>query len=170
MRNKKIKYIISIFLLVCLIIYIYDNLHSNSPYYASQLNKSNEYNEVIFLIRDLEYINKPSSDKYLYDYDGQNILVTSEYKLSISFIDEKEYIYYSSYISDNDYGYHLDNQLDVIDIVDYSNNYEYLPVTEEIQEEVRNQILEDIQPIMDLQNKPIINLQWIFNIFYANSM
>lgn len=154
-------------LILFIIFFVYDNLHTYSPYYAKQLNKDGEHREVMFLVKDLLYVDKPNSDDYFYDYDGGNMIENSVYGISRGNSYNQSILVYQSDNIKEDYIFAFNQKLELLKILHNEGGLVYEPVTKEIEERAKNQLLEDIQPIMDIQKRPIINLQWMFNLFYG---
>ncbi len=165
-----IKLVLGVFFILILIFYMFINLFTYSPYYAKQINKEDEHREVMFLMRNLFYMNKPKEKEYSYDYDGQNTLMTDTYRFTTSFEYEQTCLVYQNYKLNENYIFLFDKNLNLIEIIDYENNHKSVPVTEGNAEKIKNQLLEDVQPFLDLQKKPIINLQWIFNYLYGDNI
>lgn len=149
--------------------FIFKNLFTYSPYYAKQLNNKGEYREVIFIIENLSFVNRLYGD-YHYDYENLNAIEKDEYIICASKLDEQTCILYENYQIDKNHRYLFDNKLNLIMIKNVESGIKDEPITEEKEERVKKWLLCDIQPFLDIQKKPYINLQWVFNYMYEHNI
>ncbi len=137
--------------------------------YLTLTNKQGEHREVMFLIHNLEYVNKPDSDDYYYDYDGNRKIITETYGINTGYRYSQTILVYRT-LMNLDCIYVFDKKLNLIKIKNYEDGTIEVPITKLLEEEMKNQLLEDVQLLLDLQKKPIINLQWLFNYLYGDNI
>ncbi len=145
---------------------VFKNLFTYSPYYAKQLNEKGEHREIIFLIENLSFVNKPYDNECFYDYENLNAIIKNEYMVCASRLNEQTYILYENYKVDGNHRYLFDDKLNLIAIKNVENGVKDESVTKIVEIEVKKRLLKDIQPILKMQDKPNINLQWLFDYLY----
>ncbi len=141
------------------------NVSSWSVYYAQQATQGENHElELQMLIDHLWWVAVPEDPHFTFDFDGSNAIAYDQP------IEGKETIIFSNggmgyYYSDSlDTSYHFDKDFQIEYAIDRDRN-ELLP--EDIdQEAVKEDLYEDMLPVIEAQGEPIINLQWVFNLYY----
>ncbi|OKL46253.1 hypothetical protein BM477_07440 [Boudabousia marimammalium] len=112
------------------------------------------------LTQNLFWVNTPDIDGIKYDYDGGNTIYNSNYK--------KTGTPYLVYYGDNTYSY---GNSDTI-AFGFDKNFQLtyaMNRTDEIDldtvdiEELKREIYRTVQPVIDAQYAPLINLQWLYD-------
>lgn len=142
------------------------NLITYSGYYAQHLpHKKGTNPELIFTLKYLYYLKKPKNSHLRYDYDGANtIIVNEEYSISgykkpsILLYDDA---YFSPYYYFDKQGKFLFKEIlnDKTDKIKHINS-------KKINKEAESYVERAITPILRVQPKPKLNLQWLFNLIY----
>ena len=166
------KFIIRMFIVIAILLFItvfcFDNIKSNSVYYAKHTpHKEGTEPVLMMLVDNLYWIYNPDIEGVKYRFDGGRILYNYNFKLQevpcFAGDDGGEYYYgsngYKSYSFNRDFKltYCRDRRVGKIDI----KNIDV--------EEVKQDIYKIVQPVIDEQTKPLINLQWLFDIVYKDS-
>ncbi len=147
---------------------IHLNLQSYSIYYASNLPRcEGQHPEWIMLEENLEYVPHPDTDIYTYDYDGHGIVyrdTTDEYFTTIAhFSGDSNPISYVYKMNQNE-RYIFDKNFKLIYGKINSDSIDLDTVDEE---EILSNLEEFLEPIIDVQFEPEVNLQPLFN--YLNN-
>ena len=165
------KIIIRVFIFIAILLFItafcFDNIKSNSVYYAKHTpHKEGTEPVLMMLVDNLEWIYNPDIEGVKYRFDAWCILYNYNFKLQevpcFAGDDGREYYYgsngYRSYGFNRDFKltYCRDRRVGNIDI----KNIDV--------EEVKKDIYKIVQPVIDEQTKPLINLQWLFDIVYKD--
>ena len=142
-------------------LYAYDNLKYYSVYYAQQMpHKEGTEPDLVMLIENMWWVYTPEIEGIRYDDDGMNSIARN--------IEGKESIFsasgdYLMFHSDTDNHYIFDEVFRIKSAFDeHYNDIEFN------QQLVLDEIRETVQPILDVQSKPLINLQWLFNKMYQD--
>ena len=142
-------------------LYAYSNLKYYSVYYAQQMpHKEGTEPDLVMLIENMGSIYTPKIEGIRYDDDGMNSIVKN--------IEGKESIFsasgdYLMFHSGTDNHYLFDEVFRIQSAFDeHYNDIEFN------QQLVLDEIRETVQPILDVQSKPLINLQWLFNKMYQD--
>ena len=154
-----------VLLVVLFISYGYYNLKSYSVYYAKNTpHKEGTEPVLMMLVDNLWWIYNPDIDGIEYDFDGGHVIYNNNFKSEdvpwFTSHDGEEYHYgsndYKSYSFNSDFEltYCRDRREGKIDIKNVNV------------EEVKKEIYKIVQPVIDEQIKPFINLQWIFDRVY----
>ncbi|MBF0714417.1 hypothetical protein HZY83_06980, partial [Gemella sp. GH3] len=114
------------------------------------------------LIDNLWWVDNPDIEGIKYNLDGVRTVKIPNGKRYLSNSYEKKYIY-----SDEEYNFYK-----------FNRRFELLFMLNDKDEEVnissvdKNKIVSEIkslvQPVIDKQSEPLINLQWIFNLVYQD--
>ena len=139
------------------------NLKSNAIYYAAHMPKGKyRVAEAMMAIDNMESLSDESVEGYRRRRDGYNIL----YRLGTPFL-FNNYRFYkegSFYTYRNlRKSYFIDKQGSILREYNHEN-HEKRELNFSDQKQVYEEIQSFIQPIVDKQDKPIINLQWLFNL------
>ncbi|OKL48614.1 hypothetical protein [Boudabousia marimammalium] len=141
--------------------YTFDNLKSYSVYYAQHTpHKPGTEPVLMELTQNLFWVNTPDIDGIEYDYDGGNAIYNSNYK--------KTGTPYLAYFNDNSYSYgnggfasyHFDKNFQLISA---SNRTDRIDLDTVDIEELKREIYRTVQPVIDAQYGPLINLQWLYD-------
>ena len=142
-------------------VYAYSNLKYYSVYYAQQMpHKEGTEPDLVMLLENMGSIYTPKIEGIRYDDDGMNSIVRN--------IEGKESIFsasgdYLMFHSGTDNHYLFDEVFRIQSAFDeHYNDIEFN------QQLVLDEIRETVQPILDVQSKPLINLQWLFNLLYQD--
>ena len=161
-----IKKVVTVVIILGVVFFIgYTNIKGNSVYYAKNTNSSNSRDlELMMLIDNLDILPKSQAEGIRYDFDGMHLIGKKNIYLSDITIDI-EYIY-----NKNRVGYYFDKTMKLVSIIDFDNNMKNLDTTIVDEVKLKDEIYEEFRPVLDkLENdKPSINLQWVFNLVYRD--
>ncbi len=167
----KKKFLLGLMIIIVLPVllsgYGYYNLKSNSVYYAKNTpHKEGAEPVLMMLVDNLGWIYNPDIEGIEYRFDGGQIIYNNNLKLEevpcFACDNSEEYYYgsngYRSYSFNSDFQltYCRDRREGKIDIKDVDVK------------EVKKEIYKVVQPVIDRQTKPLINLQWLFDIVYRD--
>ncbi len=165
---KHSKRIFLTFLLTILSLAIFESIHLNlrsySIYYASNLPRcEGQHPEWIMLAENMAYVPHPDTDIYRYDYDGPGIVYrdkTGEYFTIIGNFpadtDSVSYVY-----KRNKNELYIFNKNFKLIYGDFKSKSIDLNTVDE--EEILSNLEELLEPIIDVQFEPEVNLQPLFN-------
>ena len=141
-------------------LFTFINLKFNSVYYAQHLpHKEGTEPDVIMLMENMGWAYTPEIDGISYD-DGMYAITRNKgTKTSILGL-SGDTLYYSSTSGD---GYLLNRNFTLQHAFD-----EHYHKIKYKQRTVQKEIRETVQPVIDAQAKPLINLQWLFNLIYQS--
>ena len=166
-----IKKIILVILALATIYFIGDtNLKGNSVYYAKHSPSSNVRDlEIMMLVENIQ--KSADREEFSYRLDGdKNIQNTTKnvYLLSRYSVNDANYEYV--YISNERQNYYFNDLFMLDDIVDFGNGMKHIDISTVDENKIKEEIYEDFKPILkeSEENKPFINLQWIFNWVYRD--
>ena len=163
---KMIKKSIMIIGLILIVVFIGNvNLKGYSVYYAKNLSSSNTRDlELIMLIDNLDIITKSNIEGIRYDFDAMHLIGKENVYLS-DINRSNEYLYNKNRIS-----YYFSNSFKLEDIIDFGNGMKHIDISTVDENKLKEEIYEDFKPVLEeLENeKPFINLQWIFNWIYRD--
>ena len=139
-------------------LFIFINLKSNSVYYAQHIpHKKGTEPDLVMLIENMDWIYTPKIDNIRYDDDGANAIINTKSK---SFLTKS----LGSFLYDKDnMTVGFDSTFRFEDVSYFSEEAKRIQVNES---KIKQEIREDFSPIMKVQTKPVINLQWLFNLIY----
>ena len=142
-------------------LFIFINLKFNSVYYAQHIpHKEGTEPDIIMLMENMGWAYTPEIDGISYDDDG-SYAITRETGTKTSILGlSGDTLYFSSASGD---GYLLNRNFSIQDAFD-----EHYHKIKYKQRTVQKEIRETVQPVIDAQPKPLINLQWLFNLIYQN--
>ena len=142
-------------------LFIFINLKSNSVYYAQHIpHKEGTEPDIIMLMENMGWAYTPEIDGISYDDDGSYAIIREKgTKTSIlSFPNDNLFFH-----SESDDMYNLNRNFSIKDAFD--KRYHKIKYN---QRKVLKEIRETVQPVIDAQSKPLINLQWLFNLIYQS--
>ena len=142
-------------------VYAYSNLKYYSVYYAQQMpHKEGTEPDLVMLIENMGSIYTPKIEGIRYDDDGMNSIARNVEGRESILSASGEYLMFHS-VTDNHYlfnnAFRIQSAFD-----EHYNDIEFN------QQLVLDEIRETAQPILDVQPKPRINLQWLFNKMYQD--
>ena len=151
---------VGLFTVLCMSLYTYCNLKFNSVYYAQHIpHKEGTEPDLVMLIENMGWIYTPKIDNIRYDDDGTNAIINTKSK---SFLTKS--LGYFLYDKDNmTIGFDSTFRFDHVSY--FSEEAKRIQVNES---KIKREIREDFSPIMKVQTKPFINLQWLFNLLYQS--
>ena len=141
-------------------LFIFINLKFNSVYYAQHIpHKKGTEPDLVMLIENMDWIYTPEIDGIRYDNDGTNAIINTKSK---SFLTKS----LGSFLYDKDnMTVGFDSTFRFEDVSYFSEEAKRIQVNES---KIKREIREDFSPIMKVQTKPLINLQWLFNLIYQS--
>ena len=141
-------------------LFIFINLKFNSVYYAQHIpHKKGTEPDLVMLIENMDWIYTPEIDGIRYDNDGTNAIINTKSK---SFLTKS----LGSFLYDKDnMTVGFDSTFRFEDVSYFSEEAKRVQVNES---KIKREIREDFSPIMKVQSKPLINLQWLFNLIYQS--
>ena len=140
-------------------LFIFINLKFNSVYYAQHIpHKKGTEPDLVMLVENMGWIYTPKIDNIRYD-DGTNAIINTKSK---SFLTKS----LGSFLYDKDnMTVGFDSTFRFEDVSYFSEEAKRVQVNES---KIKREIREDFSPIMKVQSKPLINLQWLFNLIYQS--
>ena len=147
-------------------VYAYSNLKYYSVYYAQRMpHKEGTEPDLVMLIENMWWVDTPKIEGIRYDDDGANFIENS--------IDSSgnptsfgEFVGGYSYSDKNDVSYKLDKNFELEWAID--KDYKKINLATVDEKKIKEEIRETVQPILDVQSKPVVNLQWLFNMKYQD--
>ena len=141
-------------------LFTFFNLKFNSVYYAQHIpHKVGTEPDLVMLIENMDWIYTPEIDGIRYDNDGTNAIINTKSK---SFLTKS----LGSFLYDKDnMTVGFDSTFRFEDVSYFSEEAKRIQVNES---KIKREIREDFSPIMKVQTKPFINLQWLFNLIYQS--
>ena len=153
--------IIGLYTVLGMSLFIFINLKFNSVYYAQHIpHKEGTEPDIIMLMENMGWAYTPEIEGISYDDDGMYAITrnkgTERSILGLS----GDTLYFSSASGD---GYLLNRNFSLQDAFD--EHYHKIKYN---QRKVQKEIRETVQPVIDVQPKPLFNLQWLFNLIYQS--
>ena len=142
------------------------NLLSNSVYYAQRMpHKEGTEPDLVMLIENMGSIYTPKIEGIRYDDDGGNAIENTKTETVLS-SSRGNFDGGYHYSDKNDVSYKFDKNFEL----EWALDKEYKKIdTATIDEtKIKGEIRETLKPILDVQSKPLINLQWLFNLLYQD--
>ena len=166
-----IKKIMLVILALATIYFIGDiNLKGSSVYYAKHSSSSNVRDlELMMFTENLDYFGK--KDGFKYKHKIQEIKIVQNVEKDVYFT----YWFYENahtydYRDDKRKSYYFDENFKLKKVVDFGNNMQRIDISTVDENKIKEEIYDDFKPILkeSEENKPFINLQWIFNWVYRD--
>ena len=152
--------IIGLYTVLGMSLFTFFNLKYHSVYYAQHIpHKEGIEPDLVMLIENMDWIYTPEIDGIRYDNDGTNAIINTKSK---SFLTKS----LGSFLYDKDnmtVGFDSTFRFDHVSY--FSEEAKRIQVNES---KIKREIREDFSPIMKVQTKPFINLQWLFNLIYQS--
>ena len=141
-------------------LYAYSNLKYYSVYYAQQMpHKEGTEPDLVMLIENMGSIYTPKIEGIRYDDDGGNAIENTKSETVLSDA-MGNFLYLKYHITigfDSTFRFHH--------VSDFTGEQ---PKREIHEDEIKQEIREVFAPVIDVQPKPRINLQWLFNMKYQD--
>ena len=138
------------------------NLKKNSVYYAQHTPHRERVEPVLMeVVHNLDWINTPDIDGISYDYDGDRTIYNHQNSKQ-----EEEYFNYNfseeyRYYGGESWIYIFDERFRLVRVFD-GKNLKYSDGSVDISA-VKRDIFRVVQPVVDAQSAPLINLQWVYD-------
>ena len=153
--------IIGLYTVLGMSLFTFLNLKYHSVYYAQHIpHKVGTEPDLVMLVENMGWIYTPEIDGIRYDDDGTNAIINTKSK---TFLTKS----LGSFLYDKDnmtIGFDSTFRFDHVSY--FSEEAKRTKVNES---QIKREIREDFSPIMKVQTKPFINLQWLFNLLYQSS-
>jgi len=153
--------IIGLYTVLGMSLFTFLNLKYHSVYYAQHIpHKVGTEPDLVMLVENMGWIYTPEIDGIRYDDDGTNAIINTKSK---TFLTKS----LGSFLYDKDnmtIGFDSTFRFDHVSY--FSEEAKRTKVNES---QIKREIREDFSPIMKVQTKPLINLQWLFNLLYQSS-
>lgn len=141
------------------------NLLSNSVYYAQRMpHKEGTEPDLVMLIENMGEIYTPKIEGIRYDNGAnfiENSIDSSGYPTSFG-----ESVGGYSYSDKNDVSYKFNKNFELEWALD--KEYKKIDTATIDEKKIKGEIRETLKPILDVQSKPVVNLQWLFNMKYQD--
>ena len=151
---------IGVVIFLGLSLYAYNNLKYYSVYYAQQMpHKEGTEPDLVMLIENMGSIYTPKIEGIRYDDDGGNAIENTKSETVLSDA-MGNFLYLKYHITigfDSTFRFHH--------VSDFTGEQ---PKREIHEDEIKQEIREVFAPVIDVQPKPRINLQWLFNLLYQD--
>ena len=152
--------IIGLYTVLGMSLFTFLNLKYHSVYYAQHIpHKVGTEPDLVMLVENMGWIYTPEIDGIRYDDDGTNAIINTKSK---TFLTKS----LGSFLYDKDnmtIGFDSTFRFDHVSY--FSEEAKRTKVNES---QIKREIREDFSPIMKVQTKPLINLQWLFNLIYQS--
>ena len=137
------------------------NLKYHSVYYAQHIpHKEGTEPDIVMLMENMGWAYTPEIEGISYDDDGMYAITRNKGTETSILGLSGDTLYFSSASGD---GYLLNRNFSLQDAFD--EHYHKIKYN---QRKVQKEIRETVQPVIDAQSKPLINLQWLFNLLYRS--
>ena len=142
-------------------LFTFINLKFNSVYYAQHIpHKKGTEPDLVMLMENMGWAYTPEIDGISYDDDG-SYAITREKGTKTSILDFSGDTLY--FFSGSGESYLFNRNFSIQHAFD--KHYHTIKYK---QRTVQKEIRETVQPVIDEQPKPLINLQWLFNLIYQS--
>ena len=147
-------------------LYAYSNLKYYSVYYAQQMpHKEGTEPDLVMLLENMGSIYTPKIEGIRYDDDGRNFIENST-NLTGKPTNFDEFVGGYGYSDQNDVTYKFNKNFELEWAID--KDYKKIDLATVDEKKIKEEIRETVQPVLDVQSKPLINLQWLFNKMYQD--
>ena len=152
--------IIGLYTVLGMSLFTFFNLKYHSVYYAQHIpHKVGTEPDLVMLVENMGWIYTPEIDGIRYDDDGTNAIINTKSK---TFLTKS----LGSFLYDKDnMAIGFDSTFRFEDVSYFSEEAKRTKVNES---KIKREIRKDFSPIMKVQPKPLINLQWLFNLLYQS--
>lgn len=153
--------IIGLYTVMGMSLFTFINLKYHSVYYAQHIpHKEGTEPDVIMLMENNGWIYTPEIDGISYDDDG-SYAITREKGTKTSILDLSGDTLFFFLDSGESYMFNRNFSIKAA----FDKRYHTIKYN---QRKVQKEIRETVQPVIDAQPKPLINLQWLFNLIYQS--
>ena len=153
--------VIGLYTVLGMSLFTFINLKYHSVYYAQHIpHKEGTEPDIIMLMENNDWIYTPEIDGISYDDDG-SYAITREKGTKTSILDFSGDTLY--FFSGSGESYLFNRNFSIQHAFD--KHYHTIKYK---QRTVQKEIRETVQPVIDEQPKPLINLQWLFNLIYQS--
>ena len=153
--------IIGLYTVLGMSLFTFINLKFNSVYYAQHIpHKEGTDPDVIMLMENMGWAYTPEIEGISYDDDG-SYAITREKGTKTSVLSFTNGTLF--FFLDSGESYLFDRNFSIQHAFD--KRYHTIKYN---QRKVKKEIRETVQPVIDEQPKPLINLQWLFNLIYQS--
>ena len=153
--------IIGLYTVLGMSLFTFFNLKYHSVYYAQHIpHKEGTEPDIIMLMENMGWAYTPEIEGISYDEDG-SYAITREKGTESSVLDLSGDTLF--FFSDSGESYIFNRNFSIQDAFD--KRYHKIKYN---QRKVLKEIRETVQPVIDAQPKPLINLQWLFNLIYQS--
>ena len=166
-----IKKIMLVILALATIWFIGDiNLKGSSVYYSKHSPSSNTRDlEIMMLVENIWA--RADREGFSYEVDGDKTIQNTTKNVYLSYghsVNDDNYEY--AYMHEDGLDYYFDDNFKLKKVVDVGNNRQHIDISTVDENKIKEEIYEDFKPILkeSEENKPFINLQWIFNWVYRD--
>ena len=152
--------IIGLYTVLGMSLFTFFNLKYHSVYYAQHIpHKEGTEPDIVMLVENMGWIYTPEIDGIRYVDDGTNAIINTKSK---TFLTKS----LGSFLYDKDnMAIGFDSTFRFEDVGYFSEEAKRTKVNES---KIKREIRKDFSPIMKVQTKPLINLQWLFNLLYQS--
>ena len=159
-----------VILVLATICFIWDtNLKGNSVYYAKHSPSSNVRDlELMMFTENLDHLGK--KDGFKYKHKIQEIKTVQNVEKNVYFTYQfYENAHTYNYGDDKRKHYYFDENFKLKKVVDVGNNRQRIDISTVDENKIKEEIYENFKSILkEEEEKPFINLQWIFNWVYRD--
>ena len=153
--------VIGLYTVLGMSLFTFINIKFNSVYYAQHIpHKEGTEPDIIMLMENMGWAYTPEIDGISYDDDG-SYAITREKGTKTSVLDLTGDTLY--FFSGSGESYLFNRNFSIQDAFD--EHYHKIKYN---QRKVQKEIRETVQPVIDAQSKPLINLQSLFNLIYQS--
>ena len=153
--------VIGLYTVLGMSLFTFINIKFNSVYYAQHIpHKEGTEPDIVMLMENMGWAYTPEIEGISYDDDG-SYAITREKGTKTSVLSFTNGTLF--FFLDSGESYLLNRNFSIQDAFDKRyHNIKYN------QRKVQKEIRETVQPVIDAQSKPLINLQWLFNLIYQS--
>ena len=166
-----IKKIMLVILALATIWFIGDiNLKGSSVYYSKHSPSSNTRDlEIMMLVENIWA--RADREGFSYEVDGDKTIQNTTKNVYLSYghsVNDDNYEY--AYMHEDGLDYYFDDNFKLKKVVDVGNNRQHIDISTVDENKIKEEIYENFKPILkeEEEEKPFINLQWIFNWVYRD--
>ena len=153
--------IIGLYTVLGMSLFTFINIKFNSVYYAQHIpHKEGTEPDIIMLMENMGWAYTPEIEGISYDDDG-SYAITREKGTKTSVLSFTNGTLF--FFLDSGESYLFDRNFSIQHAFD--KRYHTIKYN---QRKVQKEIRETVQPVIDAQPKPLINLQWLFNLIYQS--
>ena len=139
-------------------------------YYAKHSPSSNTRDlEIMMLVENIWA--RADREGFSYEVDGDKTIQNTTKNVYLSYghsVNDDNYEY--AYMHEDGLDYYFDDNFKLKKVVDVGNNRQHIDISTVDENKIKEEIYENFKPILkeSEENKPFINLQWIFNWVYRD--